>query len=372
MKPTETLAVIGHSLAAEENRLPFQILDHFQTRLLIPRRWAAHSTSHVYSAKHPTHTNAPPLEWLDVRLSGRNSLFSWKGLSRRLRENPPQIIYCWEEPWTLATAQVARTARTLNIPWLFYAAENRPKPLPPPFRWLQQRAFSSAAGAIAITEAATMRLRDAGFRGPIHSVPLWIRPLPPLEPNPSSRRLAYVGRLIPLKRVDLVIEALRYLPGYSLDILGDGPARPGLEAQAQSEGLKGRVRFHGRIENRQIHSKLYGCSLAVLPTDQTPRQAEQFGKAAIEAISGGLPVLTSDTGHYLEFAQTFPALRTARISSAHSMATAIEAFLATYPTAAELAASSLMARNRFGVDAVAHLFENAFGSALQTHSQGKA
>ena len=61
--------------------------------------------------------------------------------------------------------------------------------------------------------------------------------------------LLFVGRLAPIKRVDLFLEAVaeaaRRLPRLSAVVVGDGAERAGLEAQARRLGLAGRGSFAG-------------------------------------------------------------------------------------------------------------------------------
>src|SRR5690606_1029545 len=120
--------------------------------------------------------------------------------------------------------------------------------------------------------------------------------------DPSSRILAYVGRLIPLKRVHLLVEALPLLPGYRLRVLGDGPERSRLAALAASLGVADRLELLGHVDNARLEEGLDGASLLVLPTGENERQAEQFGKAALEGVGCGLPVLVSRGGNLARLA----------------------------------------------------------------------
>jgi len=54
--------------------------------------------------------------------------------------------------------------------------------------------------------------------------------LPPVE-GPVTGKPFYLslGRLVPYKRVDLIVEAFRQMPHLSLIVIGDGPERGGLE-----------------------------------------------------------------------------------------------------------------------------------------------
>jgi glycosyltransferase involved in cell wall biosynthesis len=90
-----------------------------------------------------------------------------------------------------------------------------------------------------------------------------------------------VGRLVPGKRVDLVIRALRGLPAHAL-IAGTGPLEPELTSLARNLGVE--ATFTG--ESNDVAGLLLAMDLFVAPSSE-----ETFGLAVIEAIAAGLPVL---------------------------------------------------------------------------------
>jgi glycosyltransferase involved in cell wall biosynthesis len=362
-------AIIGHPLAAEENRLAFHGWES-AVDLIAPREWKARSLGHTYrshaSPGGPSPTAGTPghpaLHVLPVVASGRNSLFLWLGLSRLLARLRPDAIYCWEEPWCLATRQVAAQARSFGIPFLFYTAENRPKPLPWPFPALLRATFAEAAGCIAPTRAIAAQARAWGYAGPISVVPLWIRCRRPLAAHPGTRLLAFVGRLIPLKRVDLILEALVELPGFRLRIAGDGPERGRLEALARERGLEGRAEFLGHVPNAELERALAGCALLILPTGENARQAEQFGKAALEGVTLGLPVLASRGGNLADLATAFPTIVARDLDTAAAMAEAVRSVFAAYPDGAALEEARKRAESEYGPDAAARGLEGALAA----------
>jgi glycosyltransferase involved in cell wall biosynthesis len=107
-----------------------------------------------------------------------------------------------------------------------------------------------------------------------------------------------VGRLVPLKRVDLLLRALAQ-PGVAAQavVVGDGPEREGLEALAERLGLADRVRFAGALWGQEL-VELYAGARAVYyaPFD------EDYGLVTPEALRSRKPVITaSDSGGTLEF-----------------------------------------------------------------------
>lgn len=93
-----------------------------------------------------------------------------------------------------------------------------------------------------------------------------------------------VGRLVPTKRFDLLIEAVARLDGPRLLLAGEGPARPALERRARELGASGRVIFAGGTED-------VAGVLAAMDVLAAPSTQETFGLGVLEALAAGLPVL---------------------------------------------------------------------------------
>ncbi len=97
----------------------------------------------------------------------------------------------------------------------------------------------------------------------------------------------FIGRLDSYKRVDWLLEALAQLPQpWRLDVVGDGPKRAALEAQAQAlMGSSDAVCFHGRLDEAAKLRCLAQADLLVLPSD---RCNEAFGIVQLEAMAAGM------------------------------------------------------------------------------------
>ncbi len=102
----------------------------------------------------------------------------------------------------------------------------------------------------------------------------------------------YAGRLSPEKGVDVLIEAAARRPGLRVEIAGDGPARPELEALAAARGLGGRVRFHGHLPPEELARLRRRCAVAAVPS----RWHENMPLVVLEAFAAGLPVVATDLG----------------------------------------------------------------------------
>jgi glycosyltransferase involved in cell wall biosynthesis len=108
--------------------------------------------------------------------------------------------------------------------------------------------------------------------------------------------LIFVGRLVSDKGADILLEALRILaqagrlPG--LTVVGEGPERPALEAQARRLALADRVRFLGTKTGEGLVRILNRHRILVAPS----RYNEPFGIVALEGIACGCVVVGSGGG----------------------------------------------------------------------------
>ncbi|MCB1389610.1 MAG: glycosyltransferase family 4 protein [Rhodobacteraceae bacterium] len=120
---------------------------------------------------------------------------------------------------------------------------------------------------------------------------LWPDPGPRPVPG-GPLRLAFMGRLVDWKALDVALTALtRTREAVTLDILGDGPERAALEAQARALGLHDRVTFHGFLPQRDCAPHLARADALILPSLR-----ECGGAVVLEAMAMGLAVIASDWG----------------------------------------------------------------------------
>jgi glycosyltransferase involved in cell wall biosynthesis len=108
-----------------------------------------------------------------------------------------------------------------------------------------------------------------------------------------SAHVVMVGRLVPHKRVDLLLETLRVLPGVTAGIIGDGPDRPRLEAMAGTLGVADRVTFYGRVEpDERVVALVKGATCLLVASAQ-----EGFAMIALEAMAAAVPPVVVRSQH---------------------------------------------------------------------------
>ena len=107
-----------------------------------------------------------------------------------------------------------------------------------------------------------------------------------------------VGRLVPYKRTDILIDACCKL-GRRLVIVGDGPEMRGLKKRSRQN-----VEFLGEVDEVQLRSVYAGCRALLFAAD------EDFGMVPLEAQSYGRPVIAFGKGGSLEtVVGAYPPLR---------------------------------------------------------------
>jgi glycosyltransferase involved in cell wall biosynthesis len=153
---------------------------------------------------------------------------------------------------------------------------------------------------------------------------------------PWRLRLAWAGRVAPGTGLDVLIEALASLVSedeatrIELVILGDGPARPSMEAQAVRSGIADRIHWIGHVADRATYlDALTGCDVFVFPSP-----AEGFPKVILDAMAAGLPVIATPVGSLRELVGAGLIQPTG--SSAAAVAAAIRALVGEAQTATRL------------------------------------
>ncbi len=180
-----------------------------------------------------------------------------------------------------------------------------------------------------VKEAETRRLRDA------------------LGLAPNTPVVGTVGRLIPSKGMDVLIQAAPELvhkfPGLKIIIVGSGPMQQSLRSTAAGLGLSRDIVFTGHVAELLPYYALF--DVFALPTT-----AEAFGMTAVEAMLAGCPVVASRTGGLSEIIANRETGLLVPPGDSGALAAAIRAQLTDTRAARKMAArAQTVAREQFSL-----------------------
>lgn len=123
---------------------------------------------------------------------------------------------------------------------------------------------------------------------------------PGAEPRAEAPTLLSVSRLAEQKGLDLLLATFAAVraarPDARLEIVGDGPARPALEAELTRRGLTEATTLHGYVRHGALPALYRRAHVFVSASIYEP-----FGLTTLEAMACGTPVVASSLGGAPEF-----------------------------------------------------------------------
>jgi glycosyltransferase involved in cell wall biosynthesis len=236
-------------------------------------------------------------------------------LGHRWRARRPDVVHA--HFWMSGLAMLAAapefglpTAQTFHALGVVKRRYQRAADTSPPERLrLEARVAREAGLIIATCSDEVGELRDLGVApDSITVIPCGVdlarfRPSGPAAPRGARPRILSLGRLVPRKGVDTVIEALAHVPGAELLIAG-GPAAPRLDHDPEvrrlrelaiARGVAGRVVFLGQVLHEDAAALMRSADVVV-----SVPWYEPFGMVPVEAMACGVPVIASAVGGHLD------------------------------------------------------------------------
>jgi len=126
----------------------------------------------------------------------------------------------------------------------------------------------------------------------------------PRSPDTGVPTLGYISSLRPLEGLGFLIQALQPMlldRRVRLLIVGGGPQRPMLEAQARLLGVAARVEFTGEIPHRHVRTQYRRIDVFVVPRIRCTACERVTPLKPLEAMADGIPVLASAVGGMCEY-----------------------------------------------------------------------
>ena len=168
-----------------------------------------------------------------------------------------------------------------------------------------------------------------------------------------------VSRLVPYKRIDLLLSAFAAMPDRRLVVAGDGPERKRLAAMAPAN-----VTLVGEVDDARRDALLAGARAFVFAAE------EDFGIAPLEAQACGTPVIAYDRGGSHETIRGLDAAEPTGVLFAEQSAAAIGAAVARFEAAADRISAAACRANaaRFSRRTFERRFAEVVTDARARHS----
>lgn len=354
------------------------------------RRWDV-TVATLAPESEDFYTLAPPVRRVALELAADSggvldaafrNLRRVSALRRLLRELRPGVAMAM-----MSTPNVLLALAGRGIPGLRTVGSEHCYPPHAPLGrlWtaMRRRCYGRLSAVVALTRegAGWIEANTAARCVPVIPNPVsW--PLPAVPPRvapelvvrPQRRILLAVGRLNPVKNFGALVDAFAQLaprhPDWDLVILGEGAERASVEAAVAARELGGRVFLPGLAGNvAEWHAR---ASLFVLCS-----ASEGFPVALAEALCNGLPAVSSDcdTGPRDIIRHGIDGLLAAPGDPA-ALAAALDRLMGDDALRSEFAANAVDARQRFGIERVAAMWETLFkdlaGARLPSSHAGGA
>ena len=267
------------------------------------------SLAHSFQSKFPI---AP----LQVLWAGKeNRAFYLKGLGSEIRRFSPDVILCFEEPFSFFALQtlMLRHLYARSSKLVFYSWDNLAKGkhfgYRPPFLYafIQRVSMKYASMLLTANEEGT-RFFERAYPIPVRKLYFGVDidsseenaaliGLPRLNSFADSFLVGYVGRLVEMKGIDTIISAMALLDErVKLVILGGGPDRERLRLLTEELHLSERTIFLSSVSSSEARAVMRNLDVLVLPSRTTEHWKEQYGRVLIEAMALGIPVIGSSSG----------------------------------------------------------------------------
>src|SRR5438093_1743700 len=298
--------VLSHSYLQPAHRGKLRALAArgLEVTVAIPRRW-----------REPWFVRAIDVAWerqgglevfpLPARGMGNKgelnkAKYGRRALKALLRDRRPDLVQIEEEPHTIAAKQVLGAARGFGIPVVLFTHQNVELEQGWWEHWKQRRMLRKLTGLVAGSDLAGTLVRRDAPNLPIAVIPQ-LGALAPHEPQHVPHEglaIGYVGRLVPHKGLDTLLQALarQRSAKWRLTIVGDGPEREPLEALASELRLAARVRWTGGLPAEQVANLWPDLDVLVQPSLALPDWREANGQILMEAMANEVARLGTDSG----------------------------------------------------------------------------
>ncbi|MEO0981628.1 MAG: glycosyltransferase family 4 protein [Pseudomonadota bacterium] len=325
MRADAKILAISHAAVRAPNRAVYRVLRErgWNVELIAPHGL---KRGGLWTPQDPVDPRDPPIHKLNL-CGAHPRTYRYAGLDRTLERIQPNLVIAEIDPasrtaFALCQWRRRRDARRLicqtneNLSWRWRDAIARAGLAEAPraiAKTALHRLSRSAIDHVFTTSAEASRLfADAGFRSvavtPMGHDPQKFRyasrargrARDALGIDPSERVIAYFGRMVPEKGVDILVQALGRLAERPWRLMlnqfeGDAEYGRRIHQLLEQHGIDHRV---VTVETRhgEIADLMRAADIVAVPSRSTPRWVEQFGRVVSEAMACGAAVVVSDSG----------------------------------------------------------------------------
>jgi glycosyltransferase involved in cell wall biosynthesis len=166
-------------------------------------------------------------------------------------------------------------------------------------RWLRNWSTRRATAVVTPSDHLRHAVSRWGDRSDVVVVPNGVRPVVDANARAGGAAgqlsLVFLGRLVPVKRVELLIEGTARVDGVFLEVIGDGPEMSRLQTLAHTLGVDDRVTFTGAVAHDDARRRVAAADALVLASSH-----EGLPHVVLEALASGTPIVTSATAGVAE------------------------------------------------------------------------
>ena len=287
---------------------------------------------------------------------GRNFLGAISYVKKVIREYRPDVVFSLLEEMDIVTYYALKDKRTCA----FVCSErNDPTKRNKPLQKLLERIYKTVD--LFVCQSQTVADYYSMVPESVKTVvpnPIDFAKIPERVEESKPPRVVAVGRLVKQKNFPMLIESFATVAAahedVTLTIYGEGPERGTLEAQIEALGLSDRIILAGA--HKDVVNCVRDAAVFAMSSDY-----EGFPNALVEAISVGVPVVTTDfpTGVGRELV-TEKVGAVVDCGDAEAMAKALSDLLSDDERRANIRAEGYRVTRPFAVENVVKMWEDLF------------
>jgi len=285
---------IGHSLAHYRQRAMWEWIakqGHKVDTLVMPKY-----QNEVYK---PINDGSFTQNLSNIYSSATPNFWHFPSLHEYIHNLDPDIVFCYQEPWSVSTYYAMCAAKMFKKPFGFFTWENIRRLLPSPYRRIQADVIHGSDLIVAGNTEASRIMLDTGGDFVVKELQTGLDtnllvPTPKLilEEKIEPRKLLFIGRLVKEKGIEVILRAFDKLDdNYILHFTGGrGEMEPVIKSHPE---FGKRISMSGWVDYKRVPKVYSWGDVSLMPSIDTEIWREQCGYVVGESLLCFLPVVTT-------------------------------------------------------------------------------